>query len=108
MSKLVKRGCIALLAGTAISMTMGVQGAKADQYDYYDDVINECNRVYQLRSLTPQEIEICNLAVRYKQNQILRDYQLELLRQHQENMEKLLETPATLEPTDFGFGNNKN
>ncbi|MDZ8187601.1 MAG: hypothetical protein RMX96_22465 [Nostoc sp. ChiSLP02] len=102
MGKFLKTGCIGLLAGTALSMIMGVQGAKADQID---DEVNKCIRVSQSRPLTDEEAEYCNLAVKYQQDRELRKLQLELLRQNQEMIQKLYETPAIV-PTDFGFGNN--
>lgn len=68
MSKSVKRGCIALLAGTVLSVTMGVQGAKADQLDdQYNYILNLCDSTYQERGwLTSEEVNICNLTLQYQ------------------------------------------
>ncbi|MBO3462442.1 hypothetical protein G7B40_032125 [Aetokthonos hydrillicola Thurmond2011] len=106
MSKLVKRCCIVLLVGTTLSATTGVQGAKADQYD---NVINDCNRVYQSRGwLTPQEFQVCNLAVQYKQRKINRETQFNIWNRGIQTQNDILDmgaNPIIPQPTDFGVGN---
>lgn len=108
MSKFIKNCFIALLAGTALSMTMGVQGAKTDQID---DDLKECNKAETLGILTPQGVKYCNEVLRLKQEKDLRNSQLNIFSETINNLNntqrQLLDSPK-IEPIELGIGNNRN
>ncbi|NMG20970.1 hypothetical protein [Brasilonema bromeliae] len=87
MSKLVKKGCIVLLAGTALSMIMGVQGAKADHDDkQYNYGTEQCNKIYGLtRELTREEFQACDLAIQKMQRNRKRPLQYEQRKRERED-----------------------
>ncbi|HEY9799459.1 MAG TPA: hypothetical protein V6D25_03810 [Leptolyngbyaceae cyanobacterium] len=76
MQKLIKRFCIALLAGTTLSISLNIQEAKADPLEYRynqcqeafkysqrlldEQEIASCARVYQMRNRRPVQIHLGN------------------------------------------------
>ncbi|BAZ18756.1 hypothetical protein NIES4071_106410 (plasmid) [Calothrix sp. NIES-4071] len=64
MPKLIKTCCVALLAGTALFISMDVQRAKAS---LVDDLYNQCVKAYQLEQLNNQGLDYCNKVVQLKQ-----------------------------------------
>lgn len=109
MNTLMQRFCVATLVGTALSMGINVEGARAD---ILDNIVNNCIRASQIRQLNFQEIQYCNRQIalkRARDNRIntrnlqYRTY-LQNLRIHQSILQQGA-NPVIIRPTDFGVGN---
>ncbi|MUG91150.1 hypothetical protein F7734_00990 [Scytonema sp. UIC 10036] len=108
MSKFMKNCFIALLAGTALCVTMGVQGAKAD---LIDSDLRECDKAQAFGILTPQGVEYCKEVLRLKQERDLRDYQLNIFPEtinNPNNTQRQLRDNPKIQPLEPGIGNNRN
>lgn len=87
MFKLMKKGCIVLLAGTALFMIIGVQGAKADHDDkQYNYGTEPCKKIYGLtRELTREEFQACDLAIQKMQRNRKRPLRYEQRKRERED-----------------------
>lgn len=101
LNTLIKRCCVAILAGPALSVSMDAKKATA-QYNI-DEIINVCAQRLQTGELNLQEIEYCQEVIKLRLQQEIGEYQRQQFENTLNQIYQIMNAPP-LEPTDFGFG----